>query len=356
MKRYLKKNAFFLSFFFILAIFWYLKVVNREQNDHNLNIRIFQNESLDRLDVVIDDVPFTSYLYHDSLKKPVLYPLRSAKGTEITRGWPLKPRAFERTDHPHHIGCWLSFGDVNNHDFWNNSFAIPKRENARYGSIKHKQILEIHEGTDTASFKVLLHWIDNSGNLLLKEKTTFHFSGDRNRRIVDRNTQLTAVENVVFEDSKEGLFAVRMAREFESPSDRPLILTDVNGTPMDSAVLENTGVDGHYTASNGLEGQEVWGTSNKWVALSASINNDSVSVVIMDHPENPGHPPCYHARDYGLFAVNNFGQQSYQKEKDPVRYTLRRNESYTFKHRLIIKNNGFYKVDELEKEYLVFAD
>src|SRR5690242_3805049 len=54
--------------------------------------------------VNIDGKPFTAYCYPDTLEKPILYPLRTASGHIITRGFPLEPRPGERTDHPHHVG------------------------------------------------------------------------------------------------------------------------------------------------------------------------------------------------------------------------------------------------------------
>lgn len=44
-----------------------------------------------RVDVSIDGQPFTSYIWPTKLAKPVLYPLRTAKGTIVTRGFPLEP-------------------------------------------------------------------------------------------------------------------------------------------------------------------------------------------------------------------------------------------------------------------------
>ena len=49
-----------------------------------------------RVEVSIDGQPFTAYIWPTSLKKPVLYPIRTAKGTLITRGFPLDPRPSER--------------------------------------------------------------------------------------------------------------------------------------------------------------------------------------------------------------------------------------------------------------------
>ena len=67
-------------------------------------IQVVADESGKRVDITIDGKPFTSYIWPDTLKKPVLYPIRTAAGTLVTRGFPLDPRPRERFDHPHHVG------------------------------------------------------------------------------------------------------------------------------------------------------------------------------------------------------------------------------------------------------------
>src|SRR6266404_1492904 len=83
-------------------------------------VTVTPNESARRVDITIGGAPFTSYVWPERLRKPVLYPIRSAKGTLVTRGWPLDPRPGERVDHPHHVGLWLNYESVNGVDFWNN--------------------------------------------------------------------------------------------------------------------------------------------------------------------------------------------------------------------------------------------
>ena len=80
-------------------------------------VRVVKNEASRRVDVFVDGQPFTSYVWPEKLKVPVLYPLRTATGTIVTRGFPLEPRAGERVDHPHHAGLWLNYGKVNGVDF-----------------------------------------------------------------------------------------------------------------------------------------------------------------------------------------------------------------------------------------------
>ena len=88
-------------------------------------VTVTSRESDRRVDVTIDGRPFTAYIYPTTLEKPVLYPIRSADGTLVTRGYPLDPRPGERTDHPHHVGHWFNHGDVNGYDFWGHSSETP---------------------------------------------------------------------------------------------------------------------------------------------------------------------------------------------------------------------------------------
>src|SRR5216117_4415367 len=74
-----------------------------------LRVDVVPHEDQRRVDVLVDGKPFTAYIYPTTLKKPTLYPLRTASGTVVTRGWPLEPRPGERVDHPHHVGLWFTY-------------------------------------------------------------------------------------------------------------------------------------------------------------------------------------------------------------------------------------------------------
>jgi hypothetical protein len=82
-------------------------------------VKLVDAKDKKQIDVLVDGKPFTSYVYWDDQKKPILYPLRTSKGTTVTRGYPLEKVAGERTDHPHHISAWFNYGNINGVDFWN---------------------------------------------------------------------------------------------------------------------------------------------------------------------------------------------------------------------------------------------
>lgn len=117
-------------------------------------ITLVRKDAEKKVEVLVDGKLFTAYLYPETIEKPVLYPIKSAKGNDITRGYPLAPRPGERVDHPHHIGLWFNYGDVNGLDFWNNSDAIPADKKEKYGSIVHTGILKTKEGKDKAELEV----------------------------------------------------------------------------------------------------------------------------------------------------------------------------------------------------------
>src|SRR4051812_32679304 len=87
------------------------------------DVKFVQKTGEQKVDVMVGGKLFTSYYYSSKIEKPVLYPLATASGVLVSRGFPLDPRPNERTDHPHHIGMWFNYGDVNGLDFWNNSYA-----------------------------------------------------------------------------------------------------------------------------------------------------------------------------------------------------------------------------------------
>lgn len=318
-------------------------------------IQVVPNEAGRRVDVMIDGKPFTSYIWPTTLKKPTLFPLRSAKGTTVTRGYPLEPRKGERVDHPHHVGLWLNHGDVNGLDFWNNSDAIKPDQAPKMGTIVHRRIVEAKGGTDRGDLVVETEWLKPDGAALLKEHTQFVFRGDAGSRTIDRITTLTALgEKVIFKDNKESFFGMRVARGLELPYNKAEVLTDESGKPTSKPILDNTGVSGQYTSSEGLQGDAVWGTRGRWMMLTGTVEAEPVTLAILDNPSNPGFPTYWHARGYGLFAANPLGEKVLTEGKKEFNLTLEPGKSTTFHFRVLILNRTA-KSDDIEKAYQEFA-
>lgn len=338
-KLYKLTIIIFISLFIIQACNNSTKQAEEKTSDY---VSFVQNDSLNKLDVFIDNKFFTSYIYADSiLRKPVLFPVHTASGKRITRGFPISPNKGERIDHPHHYGIWFNHGVVNEIDFWN-SAVVPKDPEARYGRINHVNFLKIESG-NPGVLEVEKEWRSDTDQLVLKEQTQYIFSGNAKTRLITHITKIYAPENdVFFEDSKEGMFAMRVRREMEIASDQPAELFDDSRGTEDSAILKDINVSGQYRNSNGIEGYPaVWGKRAKWMQLAGIVEGDSISICMFDHTKNLNHPPHWMARDYGLYGINPFGSNIYTNGEEQFNFTLKKGETAKFIHQVAIIN-GIY--------------
>lgn len=324
-------------------------------------ITFVDQEAEKRVDVLVDGKLFTSYCWYDNVMKPILFPIQTSAGTIITRGYPIKPRPFESTDHPHHTGSWLNYGNVNGYDFWGNmgqnptdtSVAALKRNNT-LGSIKHIRFEQLTGGVGEGILVADESWIVYSGKELMAERTEYHFIASGSTRIIDRITTLTAREDsVTFNDTKEGMFGIRVARQLELPfqtfqKKRPM--TDSQGNPSPEAGESTEGMTGNYRSSEGVTGEKVWSTRAKWMALDGNIGDERISVVICDHPKNVSYPTYWQARGYGLFFLNPFGVKDYTAAKEVLNFTIPAGKSITLRYRIVV-NSGSHLTDAEIDDY-----
>jgi len=302
-------------------------------------VTVVVNDQARRVDIAIDGQPFTSYIWPTTLKKPVLYPLRTAKGTVVTRGFPLEQRPAERVDHPHHAGLWFNYESVDGIDFWNNSDAIKPENAPKMGTIVHRSIVSAKSGSREGELDVEADWVTFDRKVLLKEHTHFVFRGEPDVRSLDRITTLESLDKKIdFKDEKDGLLGLRVVRALEIPSDKPEVYTDASGHATTVVKLDNTGVNGTYLTSEGKKGDAAWGTRGRWCNLSGMVGDEPVTITILDHPANPGFPTYWHARGYGLFAANPLGQKIFSEGQQALNFSLAPNASVTFRYRILIRS------------------
>jgi len=300
---------------------------------------LHQDPANQRVDITIDGAPFTSYLWNDSLRKPVLYPLIAPDGTTLTRSNP--PLPGERPDHPHHIGLWFNYSNVNGFDFWNNSDAIPADRRAKMGSIHHKSVLLARNGRTRGELRTTATWTTVPGDDLLNQTTDYIITrlnnGDRQLDLV---ITLTALTHVVFTDDKDGLLGLRVAQFLESPTEKSGVYTDANGNQTKVAGVASALATGVYQTSAGKIGDAAWGTRGTWCYLSGISKGKPETIAILDHPGNPGYPTYWHARGYGLFAVNPLGVTGFAPHAPPMNFTLDKGKSVTFRYRLLFMSHA----------------
>jgi hypothetical protein len=308
---------------------------DRVAREDRPRMKLVVREADRRVDMLVEGRPFTAYVWPRTLKKPVLHPIHTADGRVVTRGFP--PGPGERADHPHHVGLWLNYGDVDGHDFWNNSEGIPPERAEKMGTVVHTAISRAEGGRGEARLEVKADWIAGTGRKVLAETTLFRFQEARGLRAIDRITRLRATGGAVaLPDNKEGMLGLRVRRELEDPNEKSGEFNDASGRVTKMESMDTTGVTGVYTSSEGRTGKAVWGTRGRWTMLAGVVEGRPLTVAILDHPDNPGFPTYWHARGYGLFAANPLGQAALSEGRERLGFSVPAGGSCVFRHRVLL--------------------
>jgi hypothetical protein len=309
------------------------------------------------VEVDINGQTFTTFhLAGSDVGKPFFAPLRTADGLTVTRGWPMEPAPGDSTDHPHQKGLWLSHGEVNGINFWENELANEKerahraKERATKAAAKGESVTPAPEvrvgkiawdlkpprvkgGKDSGTLEAGFYWIDDKKQPMLYEARKVTFYTDPTLRIMDIDVTLTAQKTpVTFEDTKEGTFAIRLAE----------------------SMIEKNG--GKMVNASGAEGEKaVWGKPSPWIGYSGKVQGKTVGVAILDHPSNPKHPPFWHCRAYGLCGANVFGEHDFFNDKQRNgEVKLEPGKSLRFRYRVVL-HPGTTKDADVAKMFAEYA-
>ncbi len=265
--------------------------------------------------VTIGDEVFTVFHLSPDWPKPFASPAHAPGGVVMTR--PI-PKPGVKVDHPHHKGVWVAIDEVNKIKFW-----------AEDGKIQNVKALVAAEG-NPAKLTLVNHWLGEENEPLLEETTAISIFP--NRLMVYDITFKALDQPVTFEDTKEGLFGIRL---------------------IDALREKETG---KVINSDGLKGtKDAWGKTADWVDYSGQIDGKTVGAALFDHPDN-FRPSRYHVRDYGLFTISPFGEESYAKQgAKPV--TIEPGKSLNLKYGIYIHagDTEAAKVSEVYQDFVKHA-
>ena len=300
-------------------------------------------QSAEQIAVEIDGKPFTVfYIGGKDLNRPYLHPIRAASGKIVNRSLPAGQLPGETTDHPHHAGLFYGHGDVNGFNYWaiQNVQTPPSKADATMGRIVLKNVASVKSGKESGTVDVELDWLKPDGKPLLTETRRMTFHSHPELRIIDFDFDFAAIDKVVFRDTKEGTFAMRMATALDEPPAK-----EKPGAMPRTGKLVN--------AQGGEREANVWGKRSEWVDYSGVLDGEKVGVVMMDHPGNPRHPTYWHSRGYGLHSINPFGLHDFLNDpKQDGSLTVEPGEHVRFRYRVIV-HPGFTtaRIAELYTQY-----
>lgn len=264
--------------------------------------------------------------------KPILYPIYGPGQVGMTRNWPMKEDVEgEAHDHPHHKSMWISH-EISGVNFWGESG----------GKVNTERIKTSFAGKPTDVFQTTSSWVKKAdGKTLLTDQSTYRFGATETSRWIDCTVKFQATHgDFQFDDTKEGLFAIRTH-------------PDLRLTAKPKHGVEE--VFGKAINSEGVTGKEIWGKQAKWLLYHGPIDDKHMSVAMYDHPGNLRHPTTWHARDYGLVTANPFGMHHFLgKEKGAGAFVVKNGDSLTLRYRVEFIE-GEAAPDDIEGRYQAFA-
>ena len=284
----------------------------------------------DHVSVAIAGAPFTDFYTGAAYPKPFLWPLRSATGLIVTRGFPMRTIQGESHDHPHQRGLFIGYGDINGINFWANETDNPGNNKGR---IVIRNIEKLKSGKKSGLVRALFEWHDPGGANIMNEDRTMVFYDETGIRTIDFDITFTPKINLQWADTKEGFFAIRLA----------------------DSIDEDHG--GKITNAEGAQGEKnVWGKRARWVDYSGRVDGQTVGVTIFPAPSNPRYPPYWHVRAYGLFAANPWGLKDFVKDPqaDGGGLKLAAGQSMRLRYRVIIHGSDITPLNlpDLYSRYL----
>jgi hypothetical protein len=274
-----------------------------------------------------------------------MHPLRSAEGIVVTRGFPMRQDIpGESKDHPHHRALYYTHGDINGVDFWGEAEYAEKApvhvagktyqssEQLPFGRTVFTKLESVQSGADAGSLRARFNLVGPDGKVMGEETQSYTFRGDAGTRTIDCEFTIHALKTPLkMGDTKEGTFGIRLVKALEEPT-------------------------GKMLNSEGAVGEKnIWGKRASWVDYSAAVESKQLGIAIFDNPSNPKHPTYWHARGYGLFAVNPFGEHDFYN--DPKRdgsITIKPGESLTFRYRVLI-HDGDADAAKVADSYAAYA-
>lgn len=281
---------------------------------------VFTTEKTDsEIRILADGKLACAYVFRGA-EKPYVYPLTAPDGVTLNREFPMREVAGESHDHLHHRSLWFTHGDVNGVDFW----SVAKGA----GTIQVEGTPEAAVRDNVAQVRAHCRWVAPDGKVIARDETALSFGAlPGGERFIDVRIAMRGEGGpLVFGDTKEGSMGLRLLDAFNFKNA--------------ATVARNSEGDGNKT---------IWGRRARWVDYGTECGGGWHGVAVFNHPDNPLSPPRWHARDYGLLAVNPFGEKSFDKKSGQAGgFTLPPGGEAVWRYRFVFYA-GRKNADDVEK-------
>lgn len=265
-----------------------------------------------QVDLTVSGKYFSKYYFGDDLAKPYMGPFYEKYGKQMTR------LNFTIKEHPHHRSLWVSHGDIDGVDNWN--------ERPEHGYIINQGIDGVVSSPAYCEFTAHNVWTKH-------DKTTKQCDEVTTYRIYNTSDEVRVMDVTIRLVASYGAFTLGKTKE-AGP-----IAVRMN----DELVVGKTG---RFETPDGINEDEIWMKRAPWCDYCGTAEGHRCGITIMDCPDNFGYPTYWHSRNYGLMAPNN----SFIPE--PRRIEAGDEAKWTFR---VVIHNGDTRSAEISERYADFV-
>ena len=246
-----------------------------------------------KIDVLINNNLFTSYILSQDEKYPFFFPVNGPSNASVT--------SMRNANYPHHSSLFFGCDKVNGGNYW--------QEGLERGQIVSIRADIIESGNDKVIIENECIWRRPNASAPIKDTRKITITAPSKEVFqIDFDVTLEMLMDVVIEKTNHSLFSGRMDAD----------LAVINGGTMIN--------------SNGEKGEkETFGKKAAWIDFYGKRGDKQEGMAIMQHPSNEWYPAPWFTRDYGFFSPTPMYWPQNDKETN-----LKKGQTIKLKYRVLV--------------------
>ncbi len=246
-----------------------------------------------KIDVLINNNLFTSYILSQDEKYPFFFPVNGPSNASVT--------SMRNANYPHHSSLFFGCDKVNGGNYW--------QEGLERGQIVSIRADVIESGNDKVIIENECIWRRPNANAPIKDIRKITITAPSKEMYqIDFDVTLEMLMDVIIEKTNHSLVIGRMDAD----------LAVINGGTMIN--------------SNGEKGEkDTFGKKAAWIDFYGKRGDKQEGIAIMQHPSNEWYPAPWFTRDYGFFSPTPMYWPQNDKET-----SLKKGQTIKLKYRVLV--------------------
>ncbi len=264
-----------------------------------------------KIDVTIDNLFFTSYIFAENEKYPFFYPVNGPSGAGVT--------SMRNGTYPHHSSLFFGCDRVNGGNYWQEGLERGRIISLREDIVENDGPKVVIENECIWSRPGAVSPVKDLRKITITAPSKELFQ-------IDFEVTMEMLIDVIIEKTNHSLFSGRM-----DPA-----LAVVNGGTMINA--------------EGATGEKgTFGKASPWIDCYGKRGDKIEGMAIMQHPSNNWYPSPWFTRDYGFFSPTPMYWPA-----DDKATVMKKGETIRLKYRVLV-HSGTHETAKIAEEFKKYA-